>query len=182
MLCHVIIKDRELIGFYFDKKTENSAKNIHQNLIAPNDDLFVWDKEINTDGLGSSVQQSPLMWELLIDGHHYGTYKTISMACDIACRLRAFIFEGMSVVIVPYKDEMALYDQIFMKPPFEEVRKEVADLFDQLVSINCTGPCIICPARIPKHEKSTCVALLKQEKSFRSLYATKKRKINKYFP
>lgn len=160
MLCHVIIKDRELIGFYFDKKTENSAKNIHQNLIAPNDDLFVWDKEINTDGLGSSVQQSPLMWELLIDGHHYGTYKTISMACDIACRLRAFIFEGMSVVIVPYKDEMALYDQIFMKPPFEEVRKEVADLFDQLVSINCTGPCIICPARIPKHEKKYVCCLV----------------------
>lgn len=160
MLCHVIIKDRELIGFYFDKKTENSAKNIDQNLIAPNDDLFVWDKEINTDGLGSSVQQSPLMWELLIDGHHYGTYKTISMACDIACRLRAFIFEGMSVVIVPYKDEMALYDQIFMKPPFEEVRKEVADLFDQLVSINCTGPCIICPARIQKHGKKYVCCLV----------------------
>ena len=160
MLCHVIIKDRELIGFYFDKKTENSAKNIHQNLIAPNDDLFVWDKEINTDGLGSSVQQSPLMWELLIDGHHYGTYKTISMACDIACRLREFIFEGMSVVIVPYKDEMALYDQIFMKPPFEEVRKEVADLFDQLVSINCTGPCIICPARIPKQGKKYVCSLV----------------------
>lgn len=160
MLCHVIIKDRELIGFYFDNKTENSSKNIHQNLIAPNDDLFVWDKEINTDGLGSSVQQSPLMWELLIDGHHYGTYKTISMACDIACRLRAFIFEGMSVVIVPYKDEMALYDQIFMKPPFEEVRKEVADLFDQLVSINCTGPCIICPARIPKQGKKYVCSLV----------------------
>lgn len=154
MLCHVIIKDRELIGFYFD------AENIHKNLIEPNDDLLVWDKEINTDGLGSSVQQSPLMWELLIDGHHYGTYKTLNMACDIACRLRAFIFEEMSVVIVPYKDEMALYNQIFTKPPFDEIRKEVEGVFDYLVSINCTGPCIICPARIPKQGKKYVCSLV----------------------
>lgn len=167
MLCHVIIKDRELIGFYFDKETENSAKNIHQNLIAPNDDLFVWDKEINTDGLGSSVQQSPLMWELLIDGHHYGTYKTIYMACDIACRLRPFIFDGMSVVIVPYKDEQALYDQIFTKPQFEEFRKEVTGVMDYLATINCTGPCIICPARIPKQGKKMVCSLLEAREVIR---------------
>lgn len=160
MLCHVIIKDRELIGFYFDKKTENSAKNIHQNLIAPNDDLFVWDKEIDTDCLGSSVQIAPVVWEVIIDGQYYGTYKTLHIVGDIICMLSPIIKDGMSVTIVPRTEEEALYDQIFTKPQFDEFRKEVTGVMEYLETINCTGPCIICPARTTKQaEKMVCSLL-----------------------
>lgn len=160
MLCHVIIKDRELIGFYFDNQTDESNKKIHRDLISCNDDLFIWDKEINTDGLGSSVQTAPVLWEVIVDGQYYGTYKTLHIVGDIICMLSPIMKDGMSVTIVPQTEEQALYDQIFMKPPFEEVRKEVAGLFDQLVSINCTGPCIICPARIPKQGKKYVCSLV----------------------
>lgn len=155
MLCHVIIKDRELIGFYFDNETENSAKNIHQNLIAPNDDLFVWDKEIDTDGLGSSVQTAPVVWEVIVDGQYYGTYKTINIVGDIICMLSQIIKDGMSVTIVPRTEEYALYDQLFTKPVFEEFRSKIYDICDQIIHLNCTGPCTICPASSSSAEGKT---------------------------
>lgn len=175
MLCHVIIKDRELIGFYFDNQTDESDKKIHRDLISCNDDMFIWDKEIDTDCLGSSVQTAPVVWEVIVDGQYYGTYKTLHIVGDIICMLSQIIKDGMSVTIVPRTEEQALYDQIFMKPLFEEFRQEIVGVIDQLVTINCTGPCIICPARIPKNGKKMVCSLLEAREIIRgAIYGKEK--------